>query len=67
MMIGDAELLATIAMRREASEEAAADAKVVEMLDRSPYKDKLASAGLFLRIVAERSKTAAGADSAARR
>ena len=57
MMIGDAELLATIAMRREASEEAAADAKVVEMLDRSPYKDKLASAGLFLRIVAERSKT----------
>jgi hypothetical protein len=57
MMIGDAELLSTIAMRREASEEAAADAKVVEMLDRSPYKDKLASAGLFLRIVAERSKT----------
>jgi hypothetical protein len=56
MMIGDAELLATIAMRREAAEEAAADAKVVEMLDRSPYKDKLASAGLFLRIVAERSK-----------
>ena len=56
MMIGDAELLATIAMHREESEEAAADAKVVEMLDRSPYKDKLASAGLFLRIVAERSK-----------
>lgn len=54
MMIGDAELLATIAMRREAAEEAEADAKVVEMLDRSPYAAKLASAGLFLRIVAER-------------
>jgi hypothetical protein len=55
MMIGDAELLATIATRREAAEEAEADAKVVEMLDRSPYKDKLASAGLFLRIISERS------------
>lgn len=54
MMIGDAELLATIAMRRDSKEEAEADAKVVAMLDRSPYKDKLASAGLFLRIVAER-------------
>jgi hypothetical protein len=54
MMIGDAELLATIAMRRDSKEETEADAKVVEMLDRSPYKDKLASAGLFLRIVSER-------------
>jgi hypothetical protein len=54
MMIGDAELLATIATRRDAAEEAEADAKVVEMLDRSPYKDKLASAGLFLRIISER-------------
>jgi hypothetical protein len=56
MMIGDAELLHTIAMARDAKEEAAADAKTVEMLDRSPYKDKLASAGLFLRLVGERSK-----------
>jgi hypothetical protein len=54
MMIGDAELLATIATRRDAAEEAEADAKVMEMLDRSPYKDKLASAGLFLRIISER-------------
>ena len=55
MMVNDAELLATIATRRDAAEEAEADAKVVEMLDRSPYKEKLASAGLFLRIIAERS------------
>jgi hypothetical protein len=54
MMIGDAELLATIAMRRDPKEEVEADAKVVEMLDRSPYKDKLGSAGLFLRIIGER-------------
>lgn len=56
MMIGDAELLETIAMHREAPEEADADAKVIELLDKSPYKDKLASAGLFLRIVGERAK-----------
>jgi hypothetical protein len=56
MMIGDAELLRTIATPRQPKEEEAADAKTVEMLDRSPYKDKLASAGLFLRLVAERSK-----------
>jgi hypothetical protein len=56
MMIGDAELLHTIAMRRDQKDEAAADAKVVELLDHSPYKDKLASAGLFLRIVSERAK-----------
>jgi hypothetical protein len=56
MMIGDAELLRTIAMMRDAKEEAEADAKTVEMLDRSPYKEKLASAGLFLRLVGERSK-----------
>jgi hypothetical protein len=54
MMIGDAELLGTIAMRRDPREEAEADGKMVEMLDRSPYQDKLTSAGLFLRIVAER-------------
>lgn len=56
MMISDAELLRTIAMSRDAKEEAAADAKTVEMLDKSPYKEKLASAGLFLRLVGERSK-----------
>ena len=56
MMISDAELLHTIAMPRAQKDEAAADAKVVELLEHSPYKDKLASAGLFLRIVAERAK-----------
>jgi hypothetical protein len=56
MMISDAELLRTIAVKRDVKEEAAADAKTVEMLDRSPYKEKLASAGLFLRLVGERSK-----------
>jgi hypothetical protein len=56
MMIGDAELLETIAMQRDAEEEAEADRKVVELLQRSPYTDKLESAGLFLRIVAERAQ-----------
>jgi hypothetical protein len=39
--------------RHEAREEAAADAQVVEYLKNSPYKDKLAEAGLFLRAVTE--------------
>jgi hypothetical protein len=56
MMIGDAELLHTLVMPREQKDETAADAKVVELLDHSPYKEKLASPGLFLRIVAERAK-----------
>jgi hypothetical protein len=39
------------AQRSEAEEEAA-DAKALEMLKNSPYKDKLGSAGLFLKGVA---------------
>ena len=36
-------------MRRTEAEEEAADTKAVELLQNSPYKDKLGSAGLFLR------------------
>jgi hypothetical protein len=56
MMIDDPELLATIATRRAANEEVEADTKAIEMLERSPYKDKLQSAGLFLKIVGERAR-----------
>ena len=37
------------------TDEAAADAKSIEMLKNSPYKDKLASAGLFLKVLQLRS------------
>jgi hypothetical protein len=37
--------------KRPASEEEAADAKALELLKNSPYKDKLGSAGLFLKAL----------------
>jgi peptidase M48-like protein len=38
-----------LSMRRTESEEEAADAKALQLLQNSPYKDKLGNAGLFLR------------------
>ena len=55
LMVPDDELLATVAYRHGPNEEAAADQKVIELLTNSPYKDKLADAGLFLRAVSENS------------
>src|SRR4029077_2209646 len=56
MMINDDQLLKTLKVKREAKEEAEADAKVIEMMKKSPYQDKLNDAGLFLRIISERAK-----------
>jgi Peptidase family M48 len=39
---------------RDPREEEAADKKAIELLDHSPYKDKLANAGLFLKAVQAR-------------
>ncbi len=39
---------------RDKSEEEAADKKAMELLDNSPYKDKLSNAGLFLKAVQAR-------------
>jgi Peptidase family M48 len=41
--------------RRSVTEEKDADAKAVELLQKSPYNDKLANAGLFLRALQLRS------------
>ena len=56
LMVGDDEMLRALTVQRTPQEEAAADAKVVELLDKSPYKDKLADAGLFLRTVSTHTK-----------
>lgn len=56
MMVDDDNLLAVLKVSRDAQQEAAADAKLIEMLGKSPYKDKLGDAGLFLRAVADKSK-----------
>lgn len=40
--------------KRNPADEAAADAKAIELLKNSPYKDKLGTAGLFLRALEEK-------------
>ena len=54
LMVPDGELLETLRSSRTPKEEAAADEKVIELLGKSPYRDKLADAGLFLRTLSER-------------
>jgi hypothetical protein len=56
LMVPDGELLQAMRFRRTAKEEAAADEKVIELLGNSPYRDKLADAGLFLRTLSEQAK-----------
>jgi hypothetical protein len=41
---------------RSALDEQAADTKAIELLNNSPYKDKLTSAGLFLRQIQDRAQ-----------
>jgi hypothetical protein len=48
----DEELLASLDVARGSHDEAEADAKGVEFLKNSPYKDKLSQAGLFLQAAA---------------
>lgn len=54
LMVADGELLQTLRFRHTPREEAAADEKVIEILGKSPYRDKLGDAGLFLRALADR-------------
>jgi Peptidase family M48 len=51
LMIPDNDLLQAVRITHTALEETAADAKQVDILNASPYSDKLADAGLFLRAV----------------
>jgi hypothetical protein len=54
LMVADGDLLPALQFRHTPREEAAADEKVIELLGKSPYRDKLADAGLFLRTLADR-------------
>ena len=56
LMVPDGELLQALRFRRTQKEEAAADEKTIELLGKSPYHDKLADAGLFLRTLSEQAK-----------
>jgi len=56
LMVPDGVMLQALRFTRTPKEEAAADDKVVELLGNSPYRDKLAEAGLFLRTLSEQAK-----------
>jgi len=51
LMIPDNELLQAVQIHHTNVEEAAADVSQMDMLKKSPYKDKLGDAGLFLKAV----------------
>ena len=53
MATPDENLLRSFDLKRTKPDEEAADAKAIELLKNSPYKDKLGNAGLFLRALAE--------------
>ena len=55
LLFDDPATLKSIAVARTKEEEQAADTKAIEILNKSPYKDALPKAGLFLRMLSARS------------
>lgn len=53
LMVSDADLVQALQFHRTPHEETAADEKVIDLLETSPYHDKLAGAGLFLKTIAQ--------------
>jgi hypothetical protein len=53
LMVPDQDLLKTFNFKASQRDEQAADAKAIEILKNSPYKDQLGKAGLFLRAMAD--------------
>lgn len=56
MIFPDEETLTRIQLARDPYEEETADKQAIQYLQNSPYKDKLPSAGLFLRALQARSR-----------
>jgi hypothetical protein len=54
MFFPDQESFQRLDFRRSSTDEEAADTKALELLKNSPYKDKLANAGLFLRALQQK-------------
>jgi Zn-dependent protease with chaperone function len=55
MIFPDEQVMRKVSMERNDADQDAANKKAVELLSNSPYKDKLANAGLFLRALRSRS------------
>jgi hypothetical protein len=60
MLFSDESSYQNLGFRHVPEEEAAADAKAVELLQHSPYSGKLETSGLFLKQLAQRSKSLQG-------
>jgi Peptidase family M48 len=56
VLVPDRDAVQQFQFERVPAEEAEADAKAIELLAKSPYKDKLAGAGLFLKELTERAE-----------
>jgi hypothetical protein len=56
MLFQDHETFSSLFVKRDEQEERAANQKALVLLQKSPYADKLANAGLFLRALAEHSR-----------
>jgi len=54
MLFTEQQTFVRLRLNHTPEQEAAADAKALEMLKNSPYKDQLANAGLFLRALQQR-------------
>jgi hypothetical protein len=54
LLFPDEDSFERLRFRHSAAEEEAADAKAVELLRNSPYKDKLGNAGLFLKALQQK-------------
>jgi Peptidase family M48 len=54
MFFPDEEAFQKVSFRHTEKDEDAADAKAMEMLKNSPYKDKLGNGGLFLKVLQEK-------------
>ncbi len=54
MFFPDEDSFRRLDLKRNGADEEAADAKAVELLKNSPYKDKLGNAGLFLKALQEK-------------
>jgi hypothetical protein len=56
MLFEDVQSFQRVELKRDPKEETEADQKAAEYLNKSPYKDKLGNAGLFLKAVNERAQ-----------
>ncbi len=56
MFFPDEDSFQRLDFKRRSSDEEAADTKALELLKNSPYKDKLGTAGLFLKALQERAR-----------